>query len=111
MTLTQDVLEAADVKGPRAGLRKGGVNETSWSLRWGQVQRREGKQKWQDSHHPCPRRAFRSEGISRDGTLRGNGHYPGMAAEGLPLLVVRLATELWRAEGLCQGWRGTLGLG
>lgn len=54
VTLAQDILEAADVNCPRAGLRKGGVNETSWSLRWGQVQRREGKQKRQDSHHPCP---------------------------------------------------------
>lgn len=91
VVLTQDILEAADVNCPRAGLRKGGVNETSWSLRWGQVQRREGKQKRQDSHHPCPRRALHPEGISRDGTLRGNGHYPGMAAEGLPLPVIRLA--------------------
>lgn len=58
VTLTQDILEAVDVNCPRAGLRKGGVNETSWSLRWGQVQRREGKQKWQDSHHPCPPEGF-----------------------------------------------------
>lgn len=91
VTLAQDILEAADVNCPRAGLRKGGVNETSWSLRWGQVQRREGKQKRQDSHHPCPRRTLHPEGISRDGTLRGNGHYLGMAAEGLPLPVIRLA--------------------